>query len=843
MSTAPILTPITAVDTSTASSGNIMMSVLVDTVDMTDHNLIQIEYYLSTAPYPTSGFVTMDAGIYQSGVVNQLNIDIPSPSNDTDYTGDTTVKVRAYLGDLTQQSIVVTPWSEEQAVYVPPFKPENVHAFLSNGEQYVTNDDLLYVELDVNNHYFLNDNPEDELAVKFIVTYTYTDIKSVQQWRLSDLLEGSVNLKAPRRILLPYIQINPDDVDVTQPITVAVNAVYPYQYPAYPASGSVYYSISELSSEVSAIDSNPGAPVLNELSYKIYEATPSQEIVVKWTPAIDAAIPGAIPDSYTVYMDDGSANEAVHPDPLSTDNTSFTYVVDPSYRDSTDFTKFTFTVVATFNTLTATSNAMSINSFVYPNAPQNLKVTEVLYADNYPNDPNVSLSFQFENPSVIGQMGTGGERKFIWSVTDDSGTVLSSNVDDEDEEINYDATADKYKVETSFASATQFGTIKVYMQITDTNSDDLLNGAEDTQEFYVLQQFAPVYKIYDEATPSQEIELSWSDVDDSAVTSFDVYMNDGSVYGASAIATELPGTSTSYTWEVPLNYLNETDFTTFKFYIQANYSNGDSYNSNTTEINSFNPPTVPTSLIVRYAKHAQNTVYENDTDPNLLDIYFSFGNPDFIGQMKTGGERKLKWSVTDDFDNVLKQGDFNYVASTSPAAEYNVRVNDIPTTIASGKVVVYMEIPDTNSTNLEDGASGVAAFNVVDVPEFENVNVVNDNLEVVVTSGDDLGIGNKFIVPSGNDLQEHTFGNIPGPGPGNGYTFASVEDETTGVVTLTYTFDNGYTLASVQDETTGVFTLTYTFQPAFFGNSLPETYAILVSNSTGIAHYISHPAP
>jgi hypothetical protein len=464
---APTLNPFSAVDTSTSGSGTVTLNVFLSPTDLSSNNLIQIEYNVystSTNESYSSGFLTSDSGITTHGIINQLWIVISTTNEMIDYSGDTVVKVRAYLGSTGTSQIGVTPWSLPVPFFNPPDKPSDVNGYIFLADEN-NQDDILSATITSDPNYFYN----NELQVKFIVSYNYYDNSGNAVWKVSDLLNGNILAANPDIIFIDNIDLA-DDADITSHnMYMSVTAVYPYMF-----NNDNFYSLSEMSETVVVNPSEPTAPYLDSVVYNIYEDVnnPSlQTMSLTWSPSPTTGVNNFIPDSYQVFMSSTGgvdASNAPISGLLNGETFSFLWTIPSEFLSGTVPSTFTFTIVSSYDGDDFVSNSVIMNSYTPPGAPTNLNYR---YATHSPNivfekdtDPSlIDMEFSFSVPDNVGQ---GSQLVFYYSVIDASGVTLET-----DTAVAYDASYNTYNVAlNNLSSFLLAGTIQVWMNSMDTNS-------------------------------------------------------------------------------------------------------------------------------------------------------------------------------------------------------------------------------------------------------------------------------------------------------------------------------------------------------------------------------------
>lgn len=456
------LTPIGAVDTSSASSGVSMFTLNFDSTIITAGNIIQFEYWINavSAPQPAlaNGFIPLEDAVTTQGISNQCTIAIPSQNNVYNPTSAQEVMVRVYVGSPTSAEILVSEWSNTCPLHNPPAQTGTPVAYIVRGEEPPTYyyGDELYVQIPDNTSYTVGE-------IEFVVSYSYKDQSGAYQWVVSqpqNWTRHTFSNLSVNRIVVNPIQL-PSDVFHGSPIYVAVNAVFNYSWSIPPASPSIYYSVSEISDTVKATDGEIQPPTLETIdipdNYLVYSTPSSQEVVLNWLPPASSSIPNFSVASYEVVVSVGSSVidtiSGILPSTLT-----YTYSIPEGLYNASTVSQLSFVVVAYFtNGANLPSDPQTVNTFRYATAVQNLIVD---WANSGSNTGEIDLALTFNNPV---DNGLGAVVNFVVNVVNDAVVVATKNV-------SYVAGAMPYVVYFDNISATLTGSVQVYMVNTDTNA-------------------------------------------------------------------------------------------------------------------------------------------------------------------------------------------------------------------------------------------------------------------------------------------------------------------------------------------------------------------------------------
>lgn len=475
------LTPIGAVDTSSATSGVSMFTLNFDAAVIAAGNIIQFEYWIApqNEPLPAliNGFIPLEDAVTTQGISNQCTIAIPSSNNVYNPDVNLEVKVRVYVGETTTSSpeIRVSEWSNTCPIHNAPQQPGTPVAYLLRGEYPPTYyyNDVLYVQIPDNSSYV---NGE----IDFIVSYSYKDESGEYRWivtqPLTDWTRYTFTNPSANRILLPVIQL-PDNIDVdhNNPIYVAVNAVYNYTFQNNDGPINNYFSVSEISTTVQATEGGVDAPVLETIvipdDYLVYNTPSTQQVVLNWLPPASSLIPVFSVTSYTIeLLVDGSIVDSVTN--LSSSTLTYTYTIPETYVTASTTTNLVFRVKAFLATGGyEQSNEQSVNTFRYATAPTNLIVN---WANPGEYNGLIDLALSFNNPA---NNGLGPAVDFVVNLKDALGDIKST------QNVSYIDGVNPYVVIFHDVPSTITGTVQVYMVNQDTNAQTVggefvnLNGA------------------------------------------------------------------------------------------------------------------------------------------------------------------------------------------------------------------------------------------------------------------------------------------------------------------------------------------------------------------------------
>lgn len=458
----PTLAYVGAIDLAN-SFGSTMYNILFDSAITTSGNVLMFEYKLQPAnvtdPAPntiTLGFIDTENSNQNSGITNQWQICVPAQNSSYNPSIAMTIQVRVYYGILNSPDINVTNWSNPLNVHNPPPQPIIETALYNQlvGEPL----DDIYVVLQP-------DSSIDYNQINFILAYYYQDLSNNTVWNISEPL-SAVDVSYNN---LPYKMVSQSNFGNVY--DASYSRVYTSAYAVYPFvdASNNYYSVSHISNTFAADEAdNYLSPVLDSITYKIYNppSTRSQVMTIAWTPPESSFMPGYTVSTYTLeYSTDAS-------EPIPTWNlisntilgtvTSYDYDVS-AFSCATTLSYRVKAVFASGDT-SLPSNEKSENIFKYASAP----LVAIIWAiDTSYNTMDVKVGFS--RPLSLG-CGDASGNNFVAKVYDPSLNVIATK------NIAYDALTTSYIVQFSNITYSAAGVVNVYLQTTDTNSSNVLDG-------------------------------------------------------------------------------------------------------------------------------------------------------------------------------------------------------------------------------------------------------------------------------------------------------------------------------------------------------------------------------
>lgn len=492
-----LLTPHTSVDISNAGSGLAIFTLLLPS-DIIDYgNIIQYEYWVynqDKIPSTRNGFIPVETSSTTTGIANQITLSIPTTNNE--FNDGSEVKVRAYVGS-TENSvpvIQVTEWSNSCPIHSPPHKPDRMQAYIIRGDE-DTADDKLYVQIPDNVSYVEN-------VISFVVSYSFTDISSVDRWGVSPLITKWDPYPIENELLLPEINLQAR-VHSNSQVYVAVNAIYQYEF-----DSKTYYSVSEISETVQSLEGDYEAPELSDINpkdhYNVY-ANNNQSVNLSWLAPVGSLVPNFVVEGYELEFSKNGQLEITLP--INGDLRNIVYDLTP-YINNTTIDTFTFRLKAIFDNNTTTGLEQSFNSFVFSdkvNTPNVAWVNEASDSDEVTKLYDALVSFS--PPDSFGTSGNG-QIKYVINLLDDSDAVADTKT------ITHTPNTTKYTAFFSSVTTTATGKVEIYVITTDTNDQLQQDGTTAYSERAGQSEIIPYESsnlgaMTDPQTLNNEVILEW----------------------------------------------------------------------------------------------------------------------------------------------------------------------------------------------------------------------------------------------------------------------------------------------------------------------------------------------
>jgi hypothetical protein len=284
----PQLSYVGSVDTSNASSGNVLFSLSFSSsikALMFEYKYQTVGESVATLDNQINGFVYPDAVAPPQNDIAGLSsyvLPLPSPTGTTEYN----VAVRVYhMTNVTSY----TEWSNSLLVVRPPRQPVITTSLYDEGDYYVS-PSRLWINLNASSVDVRQNSP-----VKYIASYFYVkENQSSTTWETTGLLD--LDISNPQAPFLSFLMNG--NVSLTrQTVYVAVNAVLPFT----DINNNRFYSVSEISETETATPVEIVAPVISSLNYTEL-ASGYQNIVVKWSPPTSSFIPNLRVASYLLNV-------------------------------------------------------------------------------------------------------------------------------------------------------------------------------------------------------------------------------------------------------------------------------------------------------------------------------------------------------------------------------------------------------------------------------------------------------------------------------------------------------------------------------------------------------------
>lgn len=450
-------------------------------------------------------------------------------------------------------------------------------------------------------------------------------------------------------------------------------------------------------------------PVYN--IYNVVEAGRSQSMYLEWT---NISIVGwAVMYDVQLRLNGGAFGSVG-----DTDLNNFTYDIptDPVDQQVCG-NEFVFRVVATLTkigepTYNITSNSTGVEyMFKYSLAPQDL----IIENTSINSSDKVSMTVNFENPSDVGCYNSTLTPRFIIEV---NGIPVHTE--------DYHLSPLNYSIDLNNLPDAS-GTVKVYLETQNTNYDySYLPGASITMPYVAaaLVLDNPVYNIYNvvEVSRSQSMYLDWNDITVPttwSLTNYQVQLN----LITNLIPTPNPefvdisiGTNLNsyFTYTIPPE--QQVCGNQFVFRVIATLTHNDS--STTYNITS---NLTATEYMFKYAEAPIVHVNWASAKPssNTMDILVTFSQPN-VGCGNPIGQN-FTVNVYNASESIIDTQTVSYDSAIALNANYPpFLLNNIPLS-QTGKVKVYLTTIDTNSTDLEIGATGEDNYTSGTVPIYVNL--------------------------------------------------------------------------------------------------------------------------
>ena len=712
----PTLSYVSSQDVQSSPSGSTNYMILFDSSNALVSNVIMFEYKFQTInelipnlDNTSFGFVAVENAI-QSGIVNQYIISVPINKNTLTGAPEDSIQVRVYYGDLSSSDIVVSEWSNELNVYLPPDTPVIYTDIVTGfqGSYYDPSSSDLFVLLNE------VDNSFNFIDINFIVCFFYQDNSGQTLWKVSDptpALPTVLGTDPFRLITVPLEGTVSTDLSYNK-VYVSIHSVYDWQN-GY--AGNSYHSISYISNEVEAVlASEDGAPDITSVDYNVY-TTPlpgDQTMTVNWIAPGNSAIPFFAVDHYELYYSlDGGASFTLVPGADDISSTTLSYLVDVGTTGLNlacgDNIVFRVNAIDVQSTDTPSAPSSDTNIFKYSEAVTNLTITNT----TWDGTSIVGLTVNFDGVSDSGSPNKGCGNGIAY-VVEINGSVYSGTGS-----LVYSSDA-SYSIVYSGLSIAQTGDVTVYLQTQNTNPSppSPLDGESATVPYVAGNMVLdPVdYLVYFyELNEEQDMVLDWSDPATGSWT-VDSYIVQYSIDGGANWVSQASTLLLTYTFDASTFAVSDPP-TNIEFRVLANMVNGlNSYviTSNTESKYTF-----------KYAEEVQHEIVNwavANTDNTLMDLSVQFNNP-----LTTGindGLVNFVVTVKDMSDNLLSSQTITYVSGQ--ITPYIVYFNDILYSF-EGEVTIESFVTDSNSASLLTSHNYVATvgYQTSTVPIFENVDV------------------------------------------------------------------------------------------------------------------------
>ena len=792
----PSLSYVSSQDVSSAPSGTTSYTIFFDASNASYGNLIMFEYKLqindATTPNLENtefGFIAVENAV-QTGLSNQYIISVPASETTNDDLSTQTIQVRIYFGNNSSADVVVTDWSNQLDLHLPPTTPVIFTSMTPgfDGSFFDNDENKLYVLLKE------SDNDFNYVKIKFIVCFFYQDSNEGTVWKVSDPTQATETSIGNETFRLIAVDLQGSVLEGSNAY-VSMHSVYNWE-----SVGNTFHSVSYMSNEVVSVpSSNDSDPNITSVGYNIYDevAIPGdQTMLVTWEPPGNSGLPFYAVQKYQLYYKIDSGAFQLYAGGIDTNTLEYTVNVGASgyYGEGLDMVcgdSIVFRVDAVVQGENKPSpESEPTNFFKYSEAVTNLLIT----GSSYNAESNkVSFTVNFTGVSDSGK-GCGVGLKYVIKI---NGEPTQPTID------SLDYVSDKeYSVSFSDLLIDKVGTVEVYLLTLDTNTTNTTNelsGLSDTVPYIAnnVTQNDVNYSIYDVLTNgSQTMNLSWSvpALGDWIVDNYTVQYRDGAGWiDASSVSSESYNfDASSFAVSTPVNLL---------FRILANMKNGEtSYVITSNETSQYT---------FKFAEDVQEPIVNwsvANTDNTTMDINLQFKNPSVLGV--NNGLEYFKVTVLASDNTMIVSQDISYV---SGANLYTVNFNDI-TYSPNGTITIEPFVLDTNS---DDNITSVnykqdPGYTTTTVPLFTNLVFDNDNtITGEIITHDSLKPTGLVVYPNSNNILQHKNFNT-----------------NTGV--------HGFTINNIIEETNQEIKYTFTINVSQFFVTTPQVCDIIASNDAGV---------
>lgn len=721
----PSLSYVSSQDVSSAPSGTTSYTILFDATNASYGNLIMFEYKLqdiNTTPDLDNtefGFVAAENAV-QTGLSNQYIITVPASETTNDGGSTQTIQVRIYFGYNSSPELVVTDWSNQLNLQLPPTTPV---IFTSaepgfDGSFFDNTEGKLYVLLKEPD----NQIDYDYDVIRFIVCFFYQVSNEETVWKVSDPTQATETTIGNETFRLITVNLQGSVLEGSNAY-VSMHSVYNWTY-----EEKIYHSVSFMSNEVVSIPStNDSDPNITSVKYNIYDevAIPGdQTMLVTWEPPGNSGLPFYAVQKYELYYKIDNDDFKLYT-PIGIDPNTLEYIVNVGtagyYGEGLEM-KCGQSIVFRVDAVVQGENKPSplsdpTNFFKYSEAVTNLIITNSSYEHNDQGLDMVGFTVNFTGVSDSGK-GCGEGSRYVIKINGDTPTPTSGDL------LDY-VSGKQYAVNFSNLSINQVGTVEVYLLTRDTNTTNELAGLSETVPYIAnnVTLYDVNYSIYtDRTNDSQNMTLSWTNpaLTGWTVENYTVQYRDGVFWlDASDVL------STSYVFDASSVALYKRNLS---FRILANMINGDGETSYVITSNEKSQNTF------KFAEDVQEPIVNwsvANTDNTTMDINLQFKNPTVLGV--NNGLQFFRVTVLDSDGGIVLDSaglnstqDISYVSS---ANLYTVNFNDINYS-PNGTITIEPFVTDTNgrgditSVNYEQDPGYITST----IPIFKNFNISGNTM-------------------------------------------------------------------------------------------------------------------
>jgi hypothetical protein len=654
-------------------------NTLLSKVIMFEYKFQNLSQTIPNLDNTVFGFVAVENAI-QSGIVNQYIISVPVSSLTLDGVPSETIQVRVYYGDESSTDVVVSDWSNQLDVHLPPVTPVIYTAQGFDGAYYDPSSGDLFVLLEEsNNNYDFNN-------VDFITCFFYQDVSDATLWKVSEPTHAQPTFFGPTPFR--YIQVPLEGTVSANPlynkVYVSIHAHYDWLDASPYYSGKSYHSVSYMSNEVQAIlASHDSTPDITSVDYNVYNTSPlsvpgDQTMTISWLPPGNDPVPFFRVNHYELYYAlDGSSNFVLYEDDIPRTTLIKTIDVGAGGLNLTCDQSIVFRVNAVDAQMTNTPSApsASTNIFKYSEAVTDLEITDATWDGSL---GGFKVNFNGVSDSGSPNKGCGTGLQYVVEI---NGSVYTGSGS-----LSY-GSGNSYSIVYSGLPISQVGTVTVYLQTANTNTSPPgpMNGLPTSVPYIantILLQ-PVVYEVYNtQVNTDQDMELTWSDptLTNWSVVKYDVeYSTDSGLNWINTTNTN----NLNYTFDA--SAFAVTSPIDISFRILATMENGSTQYVITSNTES--------KYTFKYAEAVTNLEISDATwDGHFVGFKVNFNGVSNSGSPNKGLGTGLQYVVEINGSVYTGSGSLSYGSGNY----YSIVYSGLPISQV-GTVTVYLQTANTNT--------------------------------------------------------------------------------------------------------------------------------------------------